>query len=238
MLIKSYQERMQRAIDKKRLILRFLRDETWTTVKNIQLLLAVHHAAAYQTLAQLKRDGFVKSASYRGLGGQFTLWGITAHGLLLSYEEDEKVEDRPHFDPSKVTLSTLDHTLAIQVARIKAEQHGWQAWQNGRHLHQIHPNKRPDAIAINPQGQKVAIEIERTIKTKKRYEVIISTYLQAMAKREYDGVAYLCPTLIATRLAQFFRLISSVPVRGERVKLEEKHYQKFKFYDLAVWPPD
>lgn len=226
---------MNRAVDKKRKILRFLRDETWTNVRNIELLLEVGYLTAHRTLTYMKRDGLVKSESFKGLGGQFMLWGITPHGLGMAYEEDEPMLERPYFDRSKVTISTVNHTLDLQAAQLRATKAGWQEWLNGRFIGNSHPDKRPDALVTSPEGHKVAIEIERTIKTRKRYEQVISTYLQAIKQKDYDYVIYLSPTEITSNLERFFRQINEVPVHGQRIAITEKHHEKFKFYALENW---
>ena len=235
MLISSYDDRMQRAINKKKVMLRFLRDETWTHVSNIQRLLSVNYVTAHQVLTKLKKQSMLKSHQYHGLGGRITLWGITAHGLAMSYEDEEPLEKRPCFDSSKITLSTVNHTLGIQQAHIQAEKVDWTHWTNGKHLSGS-PSKRPDAVAINPDQKKVAIEIELTIKTRKRYEQIMTEYLKAIKKEEYDHVVYLSTGVITPRLEKFFRQIREVPVNGQRVSITDKHHSKFVFYTLDNWP--
>lgn len=98
--------------------------------------------------------------------------------------------------------------------------------------------KRPDAIASNAEGQIVAIELERSIKTLRRYETIFSIYLQMMKRDEYSQVHYVCPdSKFAPRLERMFSLIKSVPVAGERVPINEKHRARFPVYALDNWPP-
>ena len=108
------------------------------------------------------------------------------------------------------------------------------------HLQRVLPKdikKRPDAIALNPEGQTIAIELERTIKTLKRYEAIFSIYLQQMKRDEYFQVHYVCPDAsFAPRLERMFTLIKSVPVAGERVPITERHRARFPVYSLDNWP--
>lgn len=234
MLIESYQERMQRSKDKKQMILKFLRDETWTNIPNIQQLLDIKYVNAHRTLSQLQRDGMVRSHTYRGIGGQFTLWGITPHGLAFAFDEDEPWQNRSHFEPSKVALSTLDHTLDIQLAHIKALKAGWTNWVDGRYLPGS-PEKRPDGVVNDSDNKIVAIEIERTIKTKKRYEMILSSYLQAIKRSDYDYVIYLSPSELAPRLERYIKNITEIPVSGERVAISGKHFGRFQFLALEDW---
>jgi len=84
----------------------------------------------------------------------------------------------------------------------------------------------------------IAIELERSIKTKKRYEVVFSIYLQSIKRGEYDLIHYVCPDPeFAARLKRMFQLIESVPVSGQRVKITDKHRAKFPVYSLQNWPP-
>lgn len=230
MLLKSYRERMDRAQEKKTMILHFLREETWTHCSMIQALLQVNYLAAHRTLQQLQRDGFVRAECFQLIGGKLTLWGITPHGLAIA-ADDKNQNYRAYFERSKVSLTTIYHTLDIQLAEIKARQAGWTEWVNGKYLKGAF-DKRPDAVAKNPQGQKIAIEVERTIKTKKRYEQIMSYYLQAIKKGDYDGVLYLAPKEIVQALENLFRQVVEVPVNGARITVSEIHHQKFDFFSL------
>ena len=96
--------------------------------------------------------------------------------------------------------------------------------------------KIPDAIATSPAGMRVAIEIERHIKTPKRYEEIISAHLQSISKKLWREVHYLTPDGLATRVAKAFENVKSVPVNGDRVQLEQIHRDRFRFYELHAWP--
>ena len=132
----------------------------------------------------------------------------------------------------------IQHHLDLQQARYQAEALGWKNWLPGNQL----PKgiaKRPDAIAKDSlQLDTIAIELERTIKTKKRYEVIFSTYLQAIKRGDYASVHYVCPDPeFAKRLKRMFQLINSVPVSGQRVKILDKHRAKFPVFSLKNWPP-
>lgn len=230
MLLKSYRERMDRAQEKKTLILQFLREETWTHSSIIQALLQVDYLAAHRTLQQLQRDGFVRAEQFQLIGGKLTLWGITPHGLAIA-ADNEMQNYRAYLERSKVSLTTIYHTLDIQLAEIKAWQAGWTEWINAKYLKGTFDN-RPDAVARNPQGQKFSIEVERTIKTKKRYEQIMSHYLQAIKKGDYDSVLYLAPKEMVQALENLFRQITEVPVNGTRIAVNKDHHLKFNFHSF------
>lgn len=132
---------------------------------------------------------------------------------------------------------TIQHYLDTQRARLAAEHAGWTAWIPGNRLAK-NIKKRPDAVATHPSGHRVAIEIERSIKTIKRYEAIFAAYLQMIKAGDYAMVHYVCPdATFAPRLSRLFQLIQAVPVVGERVPITDKHRARFPVYALQNWPP-
>ena len=235
MLIKSYEERQSRIQHKKKIILKYLRDETWSNSYNLARVLCVTDTAIYKTLAKLERQKLLKSYYVEDL--KFKIWGITQMGLLYSWNENEVMESRYSFEISKVKPVMIQHHLDLQRARFKAEATGWKNWLPGNQLPKG-ITKRPDAVAEAYVNKKIAIELERTIKTKKRYEVIFSIYLQAIKRGEYHSIHYVCPDAdFAARMKRMFLLIKSVPVAGERVQINEKHRARFPVYSLEQWPP-
>ena len=236
MLIKSYEERQTRIQYKKHTILKYLRDETWSNGYNLARILCVTNTAIYKTLAKLEHQELLKSYYVPDL--KFKIWGITQMGLLYSWDENEAMENRYAFEPSKVKPVMIQHHLDLQLARFKAEAVGWKNWIPGNQLPKG-ITKRPDAVAEQySNNNKIAIELERTIKTKKRYEVIFSIYLQAIKRGDYHSIHYVCPDAdFAARMKRMFLLIKSVPVAGERVQINEKHRARFPVYSLEQWPP-
>lgn len=236
MLINSYQQRCARVQSKREIVLRFLRDETWSNLTNLANVLGSSEPAAFKTLQQLERDGYLLRNKVTSL--RISLWGITPQGLVFAWTEDEIMQIRPYFEPSKLSVMTIPHYLDIQRARLIAERAGWINWIPGNRLPKD-IKKRPDAMATNTENQIVAIELERSIKTLKRYEAIFAIYLQMMKRDEYAKVHYVCPDAsFAPRLVRMFELIKSVPVAGERVPITEKHRARFPVYAMDNWPPN
>ncbi len=236
MLINSYQQRCARAQSKREVVFHFLRDETWSNLTNLAGVLGLSEPAAFKTLQQLERDGYL--LRYKVIELRLSLWGITPQGLAFAWGDDEIMQIRPYFDPSKLSVMTIAHYLDIQRARLIAEVAGWTNWIPGNRLPKD-IKKRPDAVATNPEGQTIAIELERRIKTLKRYEAIFAIYLQMMKRDEYAKVHYVCPDAsFAPRLLRMFELIKAVPVAGERVTITEKHRARFLVYALDNWPND
>lgn len=204
-------------------MLRWLRDEIWSTPEVLGKIMGLTaRQGVYQTLAKMERDGYLASADITIFKKSTQrIVGITAHGLAFAFDADEPFEKRPTFEPSKVKLSTLQHESDIQLLRVQAERAGWKNWTPGARLGASQAGNRPDAIVLDLQMRVVAVEVERTIKTTKRYENILSQYLQAIAKGEYGRIAWVCPTedLLAARLRRIVSSISSVPINGKRIAL-------------------
>ena len=97
--------------------------------------------------------------------------------------------------------------------------------------------KRPDAVATNTEDQRIAVEVERHVKTMKRYESIFADYLQAIKRGDYHAVHYVCPDVrLAMALQRLFNLIQAVPLLGQRVPISDKHRARFPVFALQHWP--
>ena len=235
MLIDSFKERQARVTRKRRVLLRFLRDESWSNLANLAGAAGFSEPAMFKTLCQMERDGYL--LRHKVVQLRLSLWGITPMGLMFAWDEVEVMGPRPYFEPSKLSILTIHHYLDIQRARLAAERVGWSQWVPGNRLPKD-IKKRPDAVATTPSGHRIAIEIERSIKTIKRYEAIFATYLQMIKCGDYMMVHYVCPdAAFAPRLSRLFQLIQAVPVVGERVPITHKHRAKFPVFALKNWPP-
>lgn len=231
MLISDPKDRANRVEMKRRLVLRFLREETWTTVEVLGPVVGLEtRQAVHKTLMQMEQDKLVRQHIFPIVGRKvITVWGITAHGLALSWEDNEPYEDRPHFEPARLVLSRLPHQLSLQKVRLAVEKSGWSEWVRGERLG-FKSKIRPDAIVTRPDGLKVAIEVELTIKTKIRYRVIIREHLMKMRKGEWHAVIYL--SNYAPRLHKIFDSIDYVPLMGEKLQLNETHKKRFRILGI------
>ena len=236
----SPEARTVRVQAKRRAALRWLRDEIWSTPEILgQVMGLTARQGVYQTLSKMERDGFLASADiliFRKSTQRIV--GITSHGLAHAFDADEPLQRRPTFEPSKVKLTTLQHEVDIQKLRLQAEKAGWTSWMPGTRLGTSKGGiNRPDATVLDSEQTVVAVEVERTIKSLKRYEVILSQYLQAIAKGEYGRVIWVCPTPdLTARLRRVVLSIKAVPVNGKKIALEPRHYQLLAFLPYSNWP--
>lgn len=177
---------------------------------------------------------------YAALGGEFVVWGITAHGQALAFHPDNEQVNTMYFEPSKVSEMTMRHSLDIQRLRISAERHGWKEWRNGQNMGEMSKGmNRPDALALDPMGVRTALEVERTAKTIRRYRVVLGNYLKSIKQGNISRVVWVCPTKdLALRLQRIVLGISSVVVNGQRLPIDpSRHHVNLRFedYESFVW---
>jgi len=225
-------QRKERILEKRSLILKFLRYETYTHVDIIKLLINVKTIqAAHQTLNKMVSDGLIRKSNIDvSYSRPITLFGITTHGLAHAYDLDETFEKRPTFQPSKVKPTMLNHKLAVQKVIVTATKNGYSNVKNAD-LRNFRKEKCivPDLIA-QFQGKSVGLEIELTIKSVKRYTEIILSHLLSIKGERWSEVHYLVPSIdFKARLERIFKSIKSVEYKNQKIYLTDKHFSKFKF---------
>ena len=221
-----------RAKAKETLVLDFLASgEVWTTAPILQVLLGLSARRVYSLTERMERDQLLKSARVEGFGKLSTAWGITPTGIAFS---EKAAPDCPRFE-SLPSPQFMQHHLDTQRSRLQAEAAGW-TWEAGKLLYSKGWNKVPDALAISPSGERVAVEIERTIKTPLRYQQIIPQALRDIKAGHYVRVQYLSPQGRADAVSRALRRVEAVKVGGESVKLTPQHWARFDFKNLSDWP--
>ena len=243
-LITNKAAQRERIAEKRKKVLDWLAVEGFATVAMLAKVLDVQHNAAYKTCKAMEADGLVAPDSIQWMGHTVNLVTLTAHGAMMHAEPGE---DYDYHQRGKVAASTVAHAMDIQTARLAALRAGWTDWQSD-HRNQIKASKDdrwlkvPDALATTPEGELVAIEIERTSKTTKRYQDIIGAYLQLIHKGIFFFFLYVSPTpgLAARLQALFARLDSFTAVNQhgqiERIPLTDSRRSYFSFQDLEGWP--
>lgn len=121
--------------------------------------------------------------------------GITSDGLAVVLTPDDKIFPA-RFEPSKITGWTLEHHLDNQAARLILEKKGASGWINGDRatfISQYQVKHRPDGLLTLPDGKVIAIETERRLKTRARYQSIMASHLLARTRKQWIYVFMLCP---------------------------------------------
>jgi hypothetical protein len=212
--------------------LRFLREETYSSVGIIQSLLEHNNVqATHQLLKRMKAKGYLASAKIQA--GIYTvplLFGITEFGQAYAWDLDEEVGNTKTFQPSKVSAFILQHELDMQLMHIKALKLGW-TWNNAKHVGKRVANvKYPDAIATCPGNTRYSVEIERNIKGSASYRRSLAGQLFMRKQGHWDKILYLCPTQdFAERLLRKIKTLDHLTWEGQRIKFTEAHLEHFIF---------
>lgn len=230
-LVRDPAERERRRMHKREQVLRWLRLNTWSTADVLRQVVDLSSRQAVHSLLQgLCRDQLVRKATISGeFGPSVLVWGITAHGAAMAAKDDESISCRT-FEPSKVRAATMGHDIDIQRLQLHAERAGWK-WQvtNGEFARS--EAKYADAVATRRDGIRVAIEVERTVKTSKRYAEILAAHLAARKEGKWEQIYYLCPdSNIRDRVQRSFKELERVKWRGELIILTPRHLAPFKFF--------
>lgn len=238
-IMTSPQDRKKRKDEKQHLVLRFLRQHIWSTQDILQQVMGLaSRQAAHKSLAALEKQGLLRRYTYDALGGKVTIWGITHQGQSMAFDIATESFIPAYFEPSRISEQTIHHQLDIQRLRLVAEARGWANWQDGDRLEmQDKHQKRPDAIAQHPSGRMVAIEVERTFKSLKRYEQILIHYLKWLKSGDIHEVVWLSPTHeMSQRLKVILTSISDVRIQGQKVLIEpERHHVHLYFCAYSQW---
>lgn len=240
-LIASPAERLARKEEKEQQILRFLRDQIWSTAEILSDVAQVKaRQAIHKTLVRMEKGELIARHHLDTIAGKKTIWGITSNGQVYAADPDsDEAPNQNYFEPSRLSETTAHHHLGIQQIRLTGEKHGWYDWIDGNRLKAGNNNgKRPDALMTSPSGLRFSIEFERSFKTIKRYEAILSTYLQVIKQGDVDAVIWICPDdKVLKRLKRILLNIKKVNVKGQSVPIDpERHHQKLKFVTINSWP--
>lgn len=232
--------RMQRADEKRRALLRFLRDELYTTPAVAACVMQCGERAARQTVASLEKQGLVKRHVVRWLDGvaPVVLVAITPHGQAMAFDPDagETCGVRT-FEPARFSLTYLQHTLDMQRLRI-AVQARIARWVPGEMLGvSSKAVKRPDAIVLLHDKTRVAVEIERTLKNARRYERALAGHLQAIKQNKWHRVVYASPDAdTAKRVRALLTQVKRVRIAGVDTLVSPDMLNAFAFCTYNDFP--
>jgi hypothetical protein len=237
-------ERKARTNAKRTAILRHLRNEIYTTREAVQELLGVAPTPAKMTLAAMARDGLLTMAQVECPNGwRPYLWGITPQGQAMAFDPATEQPAERVFEPGRVGLTVVRHTITIQLCRIKAERAGWTNWQAGDRLAKWEKGQgRPDAIATSPSGERLALEIEHTLKTKKRMETVLWDRLRQIKVGNFERVCWLTDDEVrALRLETIVKSIDDFTRehagQKQQIRIDPAiHHPRLLFKSLAQWP--
>ncbi|MCA6928674.1 MobC family replication-relaxation protein, partial [Pectobacterium versatile] len=161
------------------------------------------------------------------------LWGITNDGLaVVATPHEDGFPAR--FEPSKVTGWTLMQRLDRQLARLLLEKKGAYGWISGadstfRSRYEVY--HRPAGVITLPDGTVIAVETERHLKTKARYQAVITNHLITRTQKLWMYVFYIVPDpQIKRAIERMFNSVKYAIVSHQRIPLEAKHRHVFRIY--------
>ena len=225
-LINSKVERDRIRAEKQSKILSFLLEERFSTSAVLALLLDMTPNGVQRILLKLEKNELIKAhtVDFELSAWNLKIWGLTPTGALLASDLDE---DLKFFEVGRIKPVTIAHSLALQRVKVIALRFGWEQWESSsRMLKKANESRStwvqvPDAVARSPKGRKVAIELERTVKTPKRYVEILANYAEMISMGVIDEVVYVCPEQLTIRLERLFHRIEKIIFKGRVITVPE-----------------
>jgi hypothetical protein len=217
-------------------LLMFLKEETYSDRPTLMFLFGFKEKRVlYRLLNKVTEMGLIQKYVFESRAGNISLWGITNDGLSVVFKPEDSVFP-PRFEPTKLKGWMLDHHLDNQTIRLALEQQGATGWINGdrnNFLNKFNVKHRPDGLITLPNGQKIAIETERSLKTKARYQQIMTSHLLARTDELWFSVFYVLPdTQKKISLMKIFESIKFVIINSKPIELEARHRNIFQFFTL------
>lgn len=240
MLIHNVAERNEAANRRMEALLSFLKEETFSdflTLKKVVGYKGRHNHAMYNLLNKAVALGFLSKHEYPVLTGKKALWGITMPGLARVVNADDPVFPA-YFEPGKLRHRTLEHRLLNQRVRLALEEKGGTGWFNGDRGAFIarYPGvrHRPDGIITLSSGAIIAVETERSLKTRARYITIINSHLAASDAGCWHYAMYVMPDdKTRVSLGRLFDSIRTVMRNSVPVPFDAKNREMFLFRTIA-----
>lgn len=239
-LISSKVERDRIKAEKQSKILLFLLEERFSTSIVLALLLDMTPNGVQRTLRKMDKAELIKAhiIDFELSAWNLKIWGLTPTGALLASDLDE---DLKFFEVGRIKPVTIAHSLALQRIKVISMKSGWVQWESSsRMLKKANESRStwiqvPDAVARSPKGRKIAVELERTAKTPKRYVEILANYAEMMSMGTVDEVVYVCPEALTPRLDRLFHRIEKIIFKGKVIPTPTGLLERFYFISYEEW---
>lgn len=232
----SHAERMAAQAAKRRRLLAWLRNEIWTGYDiGGDVMGITHRGTIANTLTSMARAGLVVLDRIEIPHGSLPIIGITMDGQSAAAGMDREFIPR-RYEPGRIGLAMIDHTLDLQRLKLACLRAGWKNWTRPD-ADKMVASYRPDAVAVTPAGVTVCLECERTLKSKKRYQAILTNHLSAIKKNAFSHVIYACQSADKARnVERLFRSIPVLLVGGETIRTTPKIDVHFSFVVYSDLP--
>jgi hypothetical protein len=215
-------------------ILRFLIEENYSSLENLAKLINTPKSTISRITKHLcDKDYLVRTNINIGLARDIAAYQPTNTGIMFAIDDGENMPDLR--EVSKVNATTIYHDLQLQKIRLKLEADGYSKFQSSWQLTKILRKRQekvpkiPDYTCVAPNGNKVAIEYERTIKTTKRYREIIGQYMDIRDRGIIKKVLYFTDDGFANKLKNMFYSIDYIYRNGKTEKNIKEWLSYFNF---------
>jgi len=232
----------ERIEEKQNIVLGFLAQEVFSTSEILGQLLNLSRTATYKTLKLMEKRDLIRMYPIEyelAQRGKQTIWGLAPKGALLATDLDNFQID--FYESGRIATSTMAHSLAIQRVKVAGLTKGWTDWVSSRKLKQIAAKDKakwkqiPDALGTSLDSKVIAFEVEKTVKTPKRYQAILGNYAKMFLDQTVDQVFYICPENIVKRLERLFSNIDKLVVDGKSYPVHENVLKRIQFLSYDDW---
>lgn len=232
----------ERIEEKQNIVLGFLAQEVFSTSEILGQLLNLSRTATYKTLKLMEKRDLIRMYPIEyelAQRGKQTIWGLTPQGALFATDFDSAKVD--FYEAGRIATSTMAHSIAIQRVKVNGMAKGWTHWISSRRLRQLAAKNKgkwrqiPDAIAVSAEGKTVAFEIERTVKTPARYEVILGHYAKMLVDETVNDVFYIGPENIIKRLQRLFSMIDKIIINAKAYPVHDNVRKHIHFLSFDEW---
>ena len=185
-----YDSVIARVEEKQTLVLVFLADEIWSTVKILSHVLQLSTRQTQKTLSDMFKFNYLK---VEVLTNNTRLYGISPTGLAKINSDSGR-----SFQIGKTPLSTVTHHLYCQKIRIMLEAHCTKEWTSGKNLYKkgLFVNV-PDGAFLWKGGEIIGvIEAELNIKSEKRMKDVFNFQAEDLGPNgndRLDRILYFTP---------------------------------------------
>lgn len=227
----THSERIQRSTQKRQHLLNYLCSEGWTDIQTAALLLGLSDDATGTTLRAMLRDELVVREEIEVNSGIVTVWGIAPRGIAECHPSPSRLVEH---QIGRLRGANIKHNLGVQRLRLVAQRAGWTDWLSGRSVHETSLPIYPDAIATDPAGFRVAIELERNVKSAKRRAEVLAGHVQVMAQqKKWYRVLYVCDDRCrAETLEPLYMSQKKIRTSAGEAEFTDKHRARFQFVNF------
>lgn len=231
-------EKLARAEEKRRRVMHFLASgEGYSTISILSRVMGVSEQTALPALKKLVEERMLRVDKNAVPFSNLKLWGISDHGLAVTETADPRCSA---FVVGRTSPNFVAHHIDGQHVRLNLEQVGWTNYVPGRLLLANNDQRQhkciPDALVTSPNGCKVAIEIERHVKSRTRLAQVIAAHLQQVRAGQYKYVYYFTPHHVA--LERAFLSVPAIKIDVHWVKLTDGHRSIFRIFDMDSSPKE